>query len=296
MTAHAQAIAELDVVVITGLAGAGRSEAARVFEDLGWFVIDNLPPVLIDRMLALAATGEVRRIALVIDARGGRFFNEAVEALERFRADVRECRVVFLEASEDALVRRFEHERRRHPLAKEGRLIEGIRRERQIMTPLRDEADVIIDTSDLSVLDLRERLTAHFEGARQPELSTTVMSFGYKFGLPVDADIVLDCRFLPNPHWIEQLRPLTGLDEPVKRYVLDQEPTKRFLDQLDEMLDVLLVGYKDEGRHYLNIAVGCTGGRHRSAVLADEIGRLIDDRGYPVRVLHRDVERGTTAS
>lgn len=285
---------EVDVTIITGLSGAGRSEAARALEDLGWFVIDNLPPALIAKMLslALAPGNDMKRIALVIDARGGAFFDEAADALEKLRRDIANFRMIFLDASDDALVRRFDATRRVHPLATDDRVVEGIRRERELLRAFRDGADVIIDTSDLNVRDLRTKLGALFEGAHMAEgLKTTIVSFGYKFGLPLDADIVLDVRFLPNPHWVEGLREQTGSQTGVRDYVLGQEATQDFLDRTRDLFAVLLPGYANEGRHYLTVAVGCTGGRHRSVVLAEEIGNFIRDKGFGATVIHRDVER-----
>ena len=285
----------VDVTVITGLSGAGRSEAAKALEDLGWFVIDNLPPTLIRRFLtlALAPGNEIQRVALVIDARGGTFFDEAVTELEKVRRDVSNFRLLYLEASDDALVRRFDATRRRHPLATEDPVGVGIQRERELMSRFREGADVIIDTSDISVRDLRTKIAAYFEGVGPPDvLKTTVISFGYKFGLPLDADIVLDVRFLPNPHWVPGLRELTGQQEPVRDYVLGQDSSGDFLARTRDLFAVLLPGYQSEGRHYLTIAIGCTGGRHRSVVLSEELAAFIRDKGFPVKVIHRDVERG----
>ncbi len=296
MTLSRRSTADVEVTVLTGLSGAGRSEAAKALEDLGWFVIDNLPPALIRKMLTLALAGsDINRIALVIDARGGAFFEEAAEELAKLRRDVANFRLVFLEASDDALVRRFDATRRRHPLATEDRVEVGIQRERELMARFREGADVIVDTSDLSVRALRTKLSAFFHpGSPADGLKTTVISFGFKHGLPLDADIVLDVRFLPNPHWVEELRPLTGLDDPVKRYVMDKDVTEDFLTRAKDLLAVLLPGYHDEGRHYLTIALGCTGGRHRSVVLAQEIGDFIQEKGYAVKVIHRDVGRAPT--
>jgi RNase adapter protein RapZ len=285
---------EVDVTVITGLSGAGRSEAAKALEDLGWLVIDNLPPALITKMLslALAPGNDIKRIALVIDARGGVFFSEAWEALSKLRRDIANFRIIFLEASDDVLVRRFDASRRAHPLAPDDRVVIGIQRERDLLSPFKEGADVLIDTSDLTVRDLRTKLGAMFEGAHTSEgLKTTIVSFGYKFGLPLDADIVLDVRFLPNPHWVEELRDHSGEDAPVKEYVMKQEPTMDFLDRTRDLFAVLLPGYAGEGRHYLTIAVGCTGGRHRSVVLAEELGAMIRDKGFGATVIHRDVSR-----
>ncbi|HWL66719.1 MAG TPA: RNase adapter RapZ, partial [Actinomycetota bacterium] len=235
---------------------------------------------------------ELNRIALVIDARSGVFFEEATSALENVRRDVSNYRMVFLEASDDALVRRFDASRRLHPLATDDNLQVGISRERELMSAFRDGADLILDTSDLSVRELRAKIGAYFEGGTPGEgLKTTIISFGYKFGLPLDADIVLDVRFLPNPHWIEELRPHTGLDEPVRDYVLGHDQTTEFLARSRDLFAVLLPGYQSEGRHYLTVGIGCTGGRHRSVVLAQELCALIEERGFRVKTIHRDVER-----
>jgi UPF0042 nucleotide-binding protein len=280
--------------VISGLSGAGRSEAAKTLEDLGWFVVDNLPPALIKTMvsLALAPGNDIELIALVIDARGGTFFTEAMEELEKLRRDVCNYRLVFLEASDDVLVRRFDASRRRHPLAPDDRVAVGIQRERDLMRPFREGADIVVDTTDMSVRALRTRLGSYFSDVRSADgLSTTVISFGYKYGLPLDADLVLDVRFLPNPHWVAELRPLTGREQEVKDYVLGQSATTAFLERLCDLLVMLLSGYQEEGRHYLTVAVGCTGGRHRSVVLSEAIAQTIREIGFRAKVVHRDVER-----
>lgn len=288
----------VEVTVLTGLSGAGRSEAAKALEDLGWFVIDNLPPALIRKMLtlALAPGNDIKRIALVIDARGGTFFDEAVEELQKVRRDVANYRLVFFDADDEILVRRFDATRRRHPLAVDDRVAVGIARERELMARFREGADLIVDTSRLSVRELRNKLSAYFEGGGPAEgLKTTVISFGFKHGLPLDADLVLDVRFLPNPHWVDGLRELTGLDAPVRDYVLDHDVTEDVLERMRDLLAVLLPGYQTEGRHYLTIALGCTGGRHRSVVLAEEIGRFITEKGFSAKVIHRDVGRAAVA-
>ncbi|HZJ51216.1 MAG TPA: RNase adapter RapZ [Actinomycetota bacterium] len=284
----------VDVLVISGLSGAGRSETAKALEDLGWFVVDNLPPALIKTMvsLALAPGNDIDLIALVIDARGGTFFSEAMKELEKLRRDVCNYRLVFLEASDDVLVRRFDASRRRHPLAPDDRVAVGIQRERDLMRPFREGADIVVDTSDMSVRALRTRLGSYFSDVSASDgLSTTVISFGYKYGLPLDADLVLDVRFLPNPHWVPDLRPLTGLEQSVKDYVLGHSVTTVFMDRLCDLLEMLLNGYQEEGRHYLTVAIGCTGGRHRSVVLSEAIGATIRDLGFRAKVVHRDVER-----
>ena len=294
MSIEAAPARDVEVTVLTGLSGAGRSEAAKALEDLGWFVVDNLPPALIRTMLtlALAPGNDIKRIALVIDARGGTFFSEAVVELAKVREEVANYRLVFFEATNDALVRRFDATRRRHPLALEDRVEVGIQRERELMARFREGADLIIDTSDLSVRALRTKLSAYFDpGTAAEGLKTTVISFGFKHGLPLDADIVLDVRFLPNPHWVDGLRELTGLDDGVKEYVLEREVTQDFLARTKDLLAILLPGYQEEGRHYLTIGLGCTGGRHRSVVLAQEIGSFIADKGFSAKVIHRDVQR-----
>ena len=298
-TLSRRATRHVEVTVVTGLSGAGRSEVAKALEDLGWFVVDNIPPTLIRTMikLALAPGNELKRIALVIDARGGAFFDEALEELRKIRRDITNYRLLFLEASDDVLVRRFDATRRKHPLAQEDPVAVGIQRERQLMAPLRDGADLIVDTSDLSVRALRAKVGAYFADVGPADvLKTTVISFGYKFGIPLDADIVLDVRFLPNPHWIDDLRPLDGREDPVRDFVLEKEVTQDFLARTRDLLAVLLPGYQAEGRHYLTIAIGCTGGRHRSVVLAAEVADLARENGFVVNVIHRDVHRGDTAA
>jgi UPF0042 nucleotide-binding protein len=282
-----------DFLIISGLSGAGRSSAADTLEDLGWFVIDNLPPALIGKVAELVGSpgSETERVALVLGRGGGEYLDDVTPALAALRATGARVRVLFLDASDDVLVRRFEGTRRRHPLAAEG-VIDSIARERELLEPLKVEADVVVDTSDLNVHELRDRLIDLF--ARDDPIAgmqTTVMSFGFKHGIPLDVDMVLDCRFLPNPHWVDELRPFTGLDQPVRDYVLAQPETDDFLTKLDDLLGLLLPGYVREGKSYLTIAVGCTGGQHRSVVLADEIAGRIRGRGFRPTVHHRDVHR-----
>jgi UPF0042 nucleotide-binding protein len=283
--------------VITGMSGAGRSEAAKVLEDLGYFVIDNLPPSLIGRVAVLATGGagaSSGRVALVVDARGGAF-TEAVgdlgRELDALRGKGVEVRVLFLEASDQVLVRRYEATRRRHPVPGEG-VVDSIARERELLLELRADADLVIDTSDLNVHELRGKVTAAFSGGQATGLRITVSSFGFKYGLPLDADMVLDVRFLPNPHWVPELRPQTGRDEPVRDYVLAQKDTARYMERLRELLEVALPGFVKEGKQYLTVAIGCTGGRHRSVVLALELADWLRSNGFGVHVDHRDVDRG----
>jgi UPF0042 nucleotide-binding protein len=280
--------------IITGLSGAGRSEAAKNLEDLGYFVIDNLPPALIERMASLVSGPgiKVKDVALVVDVRGGEFFPELEKALTELRERGIPYRILFLEASDQTIVRRFEATRRRHPLAVSERVIDGIHEERSLMAGLREQADLVIDTTDVNVHGLRDKIKSFFlEAAPRSGIAVNVISFGYKHGLPLDADLVFDVRFLPNPHWVEELRPLTGLNRRVRGYVLEQEAAREFLARMRDLLEFLLPGYVQEGRHYLTIAVGCTGGHHRSVVIADELTRFLQEKGYPCTVVHRDVEK-----
>jgi len=280
--------------IITGLSGAGRSESAKCFEDLGYFVIDNLPPALIEKMAELISVpgSKVTQVALVIDPRGGEYFPELQKSLNQLRDRGIEYRILFLEASDPALVRRFDQTRRKHPLAESERVIDGILEEREMMRPLRDQADVIMDTTGLNVHELRDKINSLFaEPEPSSGMAVNVISFGYKHGLPLDSDIVLDCRFLPNPHWVEELRPLDGTNRKVRGYVLNSPETEPFLHEVRRLIGVMLPGFVKEGRHYLTIAVGCTGGRHRSVVISDEIAKYLSDKGFPPTIVHRDLEK-----
>jgi UPF0042 nucleotide-binding protein len=282
-----------EFIVITGLSGAGRSQAANILEDLGWFVIDNLPPALIPKVseLASAPGATISRVVLVVGT--GPYHEEVLPALNALQRQGARVRIVFLEASTDVLVRRYESTRRRHPLDAGGAsLAEAIEAEREVLGGVKDEADVVVDTSDLNVHQLRERVHALF-AADTPEagMQTSIVSFGYKHGLPLDTDLVIDCRFLPNPYWVEELRPLRGVHRPVRDYVMGQEVTAQFLDGLTGLLELLLPAYVAEGKSYLTIAFGCTGGHHRSVVIAEEVARRLRDDGFDPRVLHRDVDR-----
>lgn len=282
-----------DVTLITGLSGAGRSEAAKCLEDLGYFVVDNLPPSLIPKMAELVeATGGPQRLAIVADARGGKFFGDLAEALQQLRNRSIATRTLFLEASEDVLVRRFAETRRKHPLAAEDRRVDGIRREWEIMEVLRGEADLIIDTSEMTPQELRERVRDVFSRTvPEASIQVAVVSFGYKYGVPRDADLVLDVRFLPNPYWVDRLRPHPGTEEVVRRHVMGQPQYAGFMDRLRALLEEMLPGYLAEGKSYLTVAVGCTGGRHRSVVVADELAGFFRERGLPVTREHRDIRR-----
>ncbi|HEX2029249.1 MAG TPA: RNase adapter RapZ [Nitriliruptorales bacterium] len=286
-----------EVAVITGMSGAGRTEAAKVLEDVGYYVIDNLPPALIGQVVELASQPgtSVDRIALVTDVRGREFFGELEEAIRSLRQAHPDVRVLFLEADDDTLVRRFEATRRRHPLGESGEaegVAEGIARERGVLEELRGSADLVIDTTDLNVHELRDRLLDAFGSSEDAAMRVNVVSFGYKYGLPRDADLVMDVRFLPNPHWVDELRPYTGLDDPVRKYVLDQPGTEPFLERFRALLDTIVPRYVDEGKRYLTIAVGCTGGKHRSVVVAEVIAEQLRALAeLPVHTDHRDVGR-----
>jgi UPF0042 nucleotide-binding protein len=285
--------AALDLVVITGLSGAGRSTAAKCLEDLGWFVVDNLPPSLLATMVELASRsqGSVDKIAVVVDVRSRGFTSDVHEALSELDAQGMRARVVFLEANDEALVQRFDSVRRPHPLQQDGTLVDGIARERELLRDLRGDADLVVDTSLLNVHELRAKVAAAFADPSANALHATVMSFGYKYGLPVDADIVVDCRLLPNPHWVDELRPLNGLDAPVRDYVFGQEGASEFIDGYARLLQNYEKGYLHEGKHYATVAVGCTGGKHRSVAIAEELASRMRADGVDVRVVHRDLGR-----
>ncbi len=285
----------LETVVVTGLSGAGRSTAAKCLEDLGYFVVDNLPPELIATMVELGSRtqGAVTRIAVVMDVRSRAFSTDLHSVIVELAERGLRPRVLFLEASDDVLVRRFENVRRAHPLQGEGRLIDGIAAERALLAGLRDEADLVLDTGSRSVHQLRHAIEEAFASGvgGAPELRATVVSFGYKYGLPVDADLVVDVRFLPNPFWIPELRELTGQDDEVRDYVLAQQGATEFLDRYTDLLEIIGAGYTREGKHYLTLAVGCTGGKHRSVVMAAQFAERMRAMGVRASVVNRDLGR-----
>jgi UPF0042 nucleotide-binding protein len=285
---------QVDLVVITGYSGAGKSEAIAAFEDGGYFCVDNLPPRMISALgeLFQHEGSGVRRAAIVSDVRGGDYFQELIAVLDELEGAGLTPRVLFLEASEEALVDRFKETRRRHPLAPDGRVVDGIRAERAVLGRLRERADLVMDTSDLTGAMLRRRIATEMLGTRGPaKLALTILTFGFKNGPPRDADVVLDVRFLPNPHYREDLRPLTGRDPQVVEHVEAGELAHDFYDRLFPLLDFLLPAYVAEGKTHMTIAVGCTGGRHRSVTIADRIARHLASReDVQLRVVHRDVE------
>lgn len=282
--------APLEVTVLTGMSGAGRSTAADALEDLGFFVIDNLPPALIGKVADLARSGDrVSKYVLVVDVRSGLFVEDLIEALSGLEETGALTRVIFLDASDEVLVRRYEATRRRHPLIDSERVIDGIIRERSLLEDLKGRADVVLDTSNLNVHELRDRIRDVCVGEHRPgTLQISVVSFGYKHGVPVDVDLVLDVRFIPNPHWVEELRPLDGTDVAVKGYVFDQPVTLSYLESIRALFALTLPAYESEGKSYLSVAFGCTGGRHRSVAVSEAFVGILGDLGYPATVRHRD--------
>jgi RNase adapter protein RapZ len=300
-TAPVQGAANPTVVVVSGLSGAGKSQALRALEDLGFFCVDNLPTSLVPQVVALCERGGMTRMALGIDVRVRAFLNDVETALRQIQAgDERELQVLFLDASDETLLRRFSESRRPHPLSAESSgdalaVLDGVRVERERLAPLRARATRVIDTTTTTVHELRRLLIAQFGPAADgaSRMVIRIVSFGFKFGTPVDADLVFDVRFLDNPHFIPELRPLTGLDEPVARHVLGDPEAKEFLRRIRSLLEYLVPRYEREGKSYLTIAIGCTGGRHRSVAVAEELAREIAPTiSGPVRVVHRDPHRG----
>lgn len=280
------------VALVTGMSGAGRSTAARALEDTGWFVIDNLPPALITQAIELArANAQIDRLAVVVDARGRAFFSALAEVMGVLPSLDVDVRTLFLEASDEALVRRFESSRRPHPLQGHQRIIDGLVAERELLGGIRAQADVVIDTTNLNVHDLRRKVEAAFPDDQSAQVHATVMSFGFKYGIPVDADVVGDARFLPNPHWDESMRDRTGQDAQVSAFVLGQAGADAFLDTFASLVLLTADGYVTEGKRYVTVAIGCTGGKHRSVALAEALGARLQAAGIPTLTFHRDLGR-----
>ncbi len=282
-----------EMLIVTGMSGAGRSTVGNALEDLGWYVVDNLPPSMLRPLVDLSsATGEsIPKVAAMVDVRGGRLFADVQEALESLR-DQAHLRILFLDATDAALVRRFEQVRRPHPLQGDGTLLDGITAERARIAELRELSDVVIDTTELNIHQLALKVQEQFADDIETATRVTVMSFGFKYGLPTDSDSVADCRFLPNPFWIPELSAQTGLDEPVRDYVLGQEGAAEFIDAYVAALTPVLAGYRRENKRHATISLGCTGGKHRSVAIAEEIGRRLSALpGLNVNVKHRDLGR-----
>jgi UPF0042 nucleotide-binding protein len=284
-----------EVLILTGMSGAGRSTVAHALEDLGWYVVDNLPPALLSDLIKQSMKSEINALAVVVDVRGGKFFDELTSSLAELKKSGANFRVAFLDASDQALVQRFESTRRPHPLQAKGRIVDGIAAEREKLQELLAQADVVIDTSNLNVHQLEKRTTEIFAHGLTQSVRVNVLSFGYKYGIPVDADLVLDCRFIPNPHWIPELRPLSGLDEKVKSTVLSNPGVSDFVATYVTLIEQMLPGYLREGKKYLTVAIGCTGGKHRSVSVAREIATQLDGEreGFTIsaQATHRDVGR-----
>lgn len=283
-----------ELLILTGMSGAGRSTVAHALEDLGWHVVDNLPPALLPELATEMEKTETS-VAVVVDVRGGKFFDALASALAELGKGNIKYRLLFLDASDQALVQRFESTRRPHPLQSSDRIVDGIERERAKLEDLRAQADVVIDTSNLNVHQLEKRTAEIFAAGMAKALRINVLSFGYKYGIPVDADLVLDCRFIPNPHWIPELRPLSGLDDAVYNHVLATDGVRDFVKSYVDVVEKMIPGYLQEGKKYVTIAIGCTGGKHRSVSIAREIASQLNrehgDFGVSAHATHRDVGR-----
>lgn len=278
-----------EVLIVSGMSGAGRSTAARALEDLGWFVIDNLPPsVLKSALNDVKLQGVATHIAVVVDVRGGKLFANLDKALTEVKNDNWQVRVLYLEASDVSLVRRFEGSRRPHPLQGDGRVLDGLQNERNLLGDLRANADVVIDTSDMSSPGLRTVIEKTFESDVET-FQATILSFGFKYGIPVDADFVFDARFLANPYWEEDLKNLTGLDKKVQDFVLHQDGAERFAKTINKLINTTTPGYVREGKKYVTVAIGCTGGKHRSVTISEKVAQNLQKDGAKVRVVHRDL-------
>jgi UPF0042 nucleotide-binding protein len=287
-------MATQELLILTGMSGAGRSTVAHALEDLGWYVVDNLPPSLLPQ-LAEQSLDTHAALAVVVDVRGGKFFDELNSALSQLKSSSTPYRLLFLDATDQALVQRFESTRRPHPLQAKDRIVDGIARERAKLEEIRAQADVVIDSSNLNVHQLEKRTSEIFAAGMLPSLRVNVLSFGYKYGIPVDSDLVLDCRFIPNPHWIPELRPLNGLDKPVSDKVLGSDGVEDFVKSYVGVVQKMIPGYFREGKKYVTIAIGCTGGKHRSVAIAEEIARQLTtsstDLEITAHATHRDVGR-----
>lgn len=280
-------------VIVTGLSGAGKTLAIRNLEDLGYFCVDNLPPTLIPKFAeaCFQTEGRIDKIALVIDIRGGKFFDDLFQSLNYLKEQEYQYEILFLDAADEVLIKRFKESRRKHPLAPDGRIVNGISLERNKLEEVKNRADNIIDTSNMSTRQLKEKISAIFSvpGQSETDLIITVVSFGFKYGIPVDSDLVFDVRFLPNPFYIPELKSFSGNDEEVKKFVLEHEETKGFLTRVEDLIEFLIPNYLNEGKKQLIISIGCTGGRHRSVAIANAVFEELKAHGHKVNIDHRDI-------
>ena len=280
-----------ELLILTGMSGAGRSTVAHALEDLHWYVVDNLPAALLPALTEKVHSGEIGRLAVVLDVRGGAFFNDLNASLDELSKKYIAFRLLFLDASDQALVQRFEATRRPHPLQGDGTIINGIAAERAKLDELRSRADVVIDTSNLNVHQLDKRIGEIFGAGQSQGIRMNILSFGYKYGIPVDSDLLVDCRFIPNPHWIPELRPLNGRDEPVRKAVLSAPGVDKFIDDYVALLISMSNGFLTEGKKFVTVAIGCTGGKHRSVAISEEIANRLNRPGVTAHAMHRDVGR-----
>ncbi|MBQ2968749.1 MAG: RNase adapter RapZ [Clostridia bacterium] len=284
----------MKIVIVTGMSGAGKSSAMKCLEDFGYYCIDNMPPVLIPKFveISMGAGGSIDRVALVTDIRSRSLFKDLIATLDEMENGEHECEVLFLDASDDVLIKRYKETRRAHPLCPDGKIIDGVNKERELMASVRERASHIIDTTKMLTRELREELSHIFvAGGSYEGLILDVMSFGYKYGIPNDADLVLDVRFLPNPFYVTELKPLTGLTADVQEFVLKHEQTQIFLDKITDLLEYLIPYYKQEGKNQLVIAIGCTGGKHRSVTLTEVMSKRLKAMGHRVLTHHRDIDK-----
>lgn len=284
------------VLIVSGMSGAGRSTVAHALEDLGWYVVDNLPPALIESLLKLLQP-TMKKIAVIIDVRGGEFFDSFSKSVEQLKKSGISSQTIFIDASDDVLVRRFEATRRPHPLQGNTRILDGILRERERLREVKESADLTIDSSTLNIHQLERKIADHFNDSSEADIKVNIVSFGYKYGIPVDADLVMDCRFIPNPHWDPALRPLNGLNEKVSKAVLDSSNVQEFLTRYERLFETVAVGFITEGRKYLTLAIGCTGGKHRSVAITEELiarlqnGKTLSNYKINAHAIHRDLGR-----
>jgi UPF0042 nucleotide-binding protein len=287
---------DTEILVISGMSGAGRSTVAHSLEDLGWYVVDNLPPALVGNLIDLVEKS-VQKIAVVIDVRGRAFFDDLTNALAELAEQGISRKILFVDAADDALVRRFESTRRPHPLQGGGRILDGISKERVRLQEIRNAADIVIDSSALNIHQLEKKVNDYFNQSSDVDLKVNILSFGYKYGIPVDADLVMDCRFIANPHWDPKLRPLTGMDKSVSKAVLESANVEEFLERYQLLFDTLAKGFITEGRKFLTLAIGCTGGKHRSVAITEELvtrlanGKNLSNYRIQTQGIHRDLGR-----